>query len=71
MPDRDGAMTMGEVIDAWNKDKQRIAELEAELRSIRAGHTVTTEFNLSPVMKVFIKLIEMGWTPPALEDDDE
>ena len=30
MPDHNGAMTMGEVIDAWNKDKQRIEELEAE-----------------------------------------
>jgi len=29
MPDRDGAMTMSEIADAWDKDRERIAELEA------------------------------------------
>jgi hypothetical protein len=35
MPDRNGAMTMGEIADAWNKDKQRIAKLEAAIREHR------------------------------------
>jgi len=30
MPDRDGAMTMSEIIEAWSKDKLRVKELEGE-----------------------------------------
>ena len=45
----------------------RIEQLEAELRDIRAGHTVTTEFNLAPTMKegaIRDKLVELGWGTP-------
>jgi hypothetical protein len=62
------------------RDK-RIAELEAllnmalkDLHDIRAGHTVTVEYDMSPVMtesKLRDKLVELGWTPPALGDEDE
>ena len=35
MPDHNGAMTMGEIGDAWAKDRQRIAELEADKASLK------------------------------------
>lgn len=44
--------------------------LMADLQSLRAGHTVTVAYNLSPLMKETAlrnKLIDMGWTPPQGE----
>jgi len=55
---------MAVIID---KKDERIAELEAELRAIKSGHTVTTEFNIAPAMKegaIRDKLVELGWGTP-------
>ena len=35
MPDRDGAMTVSELAEAWDEDRQRVAELEKELSEYR------------------------------------
>lgn len=54
----------------WHRVRElegRAADLERQLRAIRAGHTKTIEFDLSPAMaetELRKKLIEMGWTPP-------
>jgi hypothetical protein len=40
---------------------------EESLRKIRAGHTKTVEYDLSPAMvesALRDKLVELGWTPP-------
>lgn len=69
-------------IEAFGKMKARVAECEAlvaganarvsvadrELQTIRAGHTKTVEYDLSPAMAETVirdKLVELGWTPPA------
>lgn len=42
-------------------------EAEESLRKIRAGHTKTVEYDLSPAMRESAlrdKLVELGWTPP-------
>jgi hypothetical protein len=60
--------------DVLKKAAECIDKLEAELKAIRSGQTVTVEYNLSPAMKesaIHNKLIELGWTPPALGDEDE
>lgn len=51
-----------------NKDAQRL------IKSLREGHTVTVEYNLTPAMHegaIRSKLIELGWTPPKGGNDGE
>lgn len=46
---------------------ERCAAAEQKLRDIRAGHTKTVEYDLSPAMvesALRQKLIVLGWTPP-------
>lgn len=38
MPDMNGAMTMSEIIAAWDVDRKRIAELEARVKTADGDH---------------------------------
>lgn len=48
---------------------ERCHSAEQKLRTMRAGQTITVEYDLSPSMvesALRQKLIELGWTPPQV-----
>ena len=70
MPDRDGAMTMGEIIEAWNKDKRHVAELEGE-HALLLAHCKVLEAKLLDVTNEKRALLDPSGTllPPLKEDE--
>jgi len=51
----------------------QLCESEDSLMKIRAGHTKTVEYDLSPAMvesRLRDKLIELGWTAPEDKEDE-
>ena len=69
MTDRIAELETGKAFDKAKiaELKLTIAELQRELKAIRANQTVTVEYDLSPAMTESAlrdKLIELGWTPP-------